>query len=336
MGHAMEFRAPVSVPDITEGVYTDPGKRGISVSTPYHHRLQRRHFALFEVLPLLGTLFATGWAFYVPVGWLELVLFFVLWQFTAIGITLAYHRHMGHQAFQAKPWVRTLLFILACMATQGPPLSWAAFHRLHHSVSDQPGDPHSPNLHGPGWWNRLRGLLHAQILWMYRHDYPSAARYIPDLRNDKLLWRIDRWYLRIAFAGLALPALIGWIYYGTLLGVFQCFLWGGVVRLFVLDHIIWFINSALHTAGRQPFATGDGSRNGVLISFLTFGESFHNNHHAFPGSAAFGLCWYQPDPAYWILRGMAALGWVWDVRVPSEARIQARLAVHPSKAAHAG
>jgi stearoyl-CoA desaturase (delta-9 desaturase) len=312
---------PVSL-DPTEIILTDDSRRKFASATPFHHALQRRHFFLFEVLPFIGTVVAITMLFWQPIGALELGLFFGLWYVSGFGITLAYHRHLAHRAFKAKPWLRTTLMLMAFLATQGPPLSWTAFHRLHHGSSDEPGDPHSPNLHGKGFFNRLKGLLHAQVMWMYRHDYPGVTHFIPDLARDRLMLKLDRYYLPVALAGIAFPAVVGALYYQTWLGAFTCFLWGAMVRLFVCDHLIWHINSVLHTFGKRRFQTGDESRNGYFMSIITLGESFHNNHHAFPGSADFGLGWHRPDPAYWVLKLMEQFGWVWDVRVPSKQRIQ--------------
>ena len=311
--------------DDTEIILVDPARRRFTAATPYHHTLQKRHFLLFEVVPFLGTIAAFVLLFWIPLGPLELILFFGLWYVSGFGVTLGYHRHLAHKAFKAKDWVRGTLMFMAFLATQGPPISWAAFHRLHHSTSDKPGDPHSPNLHGKGFVNRLKGLLHAQVMWMKKHDYPGVAHFIPDIYQDKFLMKLDKYYMRVAIAGLVFPALAGALYYQTIAGAVNCFLWGGLVRLFVVDHIIWSINSVLHTFGKQPFRTGDESRNGYFISIITLGESFHNNHHAFPGSANFGLAWYRPDPAYWVLKILEKFGLVWDVKVPGGERLKTKM-----------
>ena len=311
--------------DDTETILVNPKRRKFSVSTPRHYALQRRHFFLFQIIPSIGAIAALVLLFWFPIGALELSLFFVLWFASAFGITLGYHRHLAHKSFKAKPWVRRCLMYLAFVAAQGPPVSWAAIHRLHHSESDKEEDPHSPNLHGSGWMNRLKGLAHAQIMWMRKHEYPSVTHYIPDLYDDKLMMKLDKHYMPVNVLGLAIPGLLGALYYQTFTGALMCFLWGGYLRMVVLDHIIWLINSILHTTGRPTFNTGDNSRNGYLLSLITLGESFHNNHHAFPGSAHFGLHWYNPDPGYYLLKLLEKLGLVWDIKVPKKKRISAKL-----------
>ncbi len=318
----MDSKQPL---DETETIHTNPDRRRFIEATPYHHALQRRHFMLFEILPFLGTVFALVLAFYYPPGALEFILFFGLWFISGLGVTLGYHRHVGHRAFKASNFVRGTLIGMGFLGTQGPLISWAATHRLHHSSSDEPDDPHSPNLHGKDLFSRIKGLFHAQVMWMRKHDYPSVSHFVPDLYHDRFIMKLDRYYMKVAIAGLIFPAVVGAFYYQTLIGTLNCFLWGSVIRLFVVDHIIWSINSVLHTTGKRLFETGDESRNGYFISLITLGESFHNNHHAFPGSAFFGLAWYRPDPAYWVLKTLEYFGLVWDIRVPSKQAIKRKL-----------
>ncbi|MTJ18867.1 hypothetical protein FJR01_18655 [Dolichospermum sp. UHCC 0299] len=172
-------------------------------------------------------------------------------------------------------------------------ISWSALHRRHHELSDKHGDPHSPNLHGGNWRDRIRGLIHSHLTWMYKHEYPSVVHYVPDLIKNKNIVRVDRYYYLWASLGFVLPTLLGGLYHWSLAGALAGFIWGGVFRIIWGGHTIWSINSFLHCFGMSRFETEEHSHNFGPIALLTFGESWHNNHHAFPGSASFGLEWYR-------------------------------------------
>lgn len=316
---------PELSPDENDGILTDPSRKKKTIDSPFLHSLQLRHFILFDVLPALGTLVAIGLAFFYPVGRIELALLFVMWLLTANGISVGFHRLFTHRSFKAAGWVRALFVISGCMAAQGGTISWVAIHRRHHEFSDTPGDPHSPNLHGPGFGGRVRGLIHSHYFWMARHEYPNVLHYAPDLMRDKVLMKLDRYYGYWVLLGIALPAAIGGALHGTWIGVLQGALWGGVVRIFVLGNIIWTINSFLHSFGSRRFPTREHSRNNAALSLISVGESWHNNHHAFPASPSFGLRWYCPDPGYWLIRGLKIFGLAWDLCLPTPDKIRAQL-----------
>ena len=295
------------------------------IRSRHFHKLQRRHFILFDVLPLVGTVIAVGLLFYRPIGPLELGLFFGLWLITGLGLTVGYHRLFTHQAFTTSTAVSSLLTIMGSMAGRGPMISWAAMHRRHHELSDHEGDLHSPNLHGSGFAARLRGFLHAHLTWMMEHDYPNVAHYVPDLMAQRTLVRVNSYYYTWVALGLALPAVIGGLVSGSVWGVLTGFLWGGAVRMFVVEQTMSALNSVLHMFGKRPFATrDDNSRNFAAMGLLGWGEGWHNNHHAFPYSAAFGLTWYELDPGFLFIRLLEALGLAWDVKVPSPEKIARR------------
>ncbi len=216
-----------------------------------------------------------------------------------------------------------VLAVLGSMAGQGGVVSWVALHRRHHECSDREGDPHSPNLAGGGLKGRLRGLAHSHFLWMRRHEYPNVVHYAPDLIRNRALVRVARLYYYWVALGLALPALVGGLVYQSWAGAVSGLFWGGLVRMFVLEHIIWAINSFLHMFGTHPYESRENSRNGGIFALLTFGESWHNNHHAFPDSSSFGLSWYRLDPGYWLIKILALGGLAWDVKRPSEERMKA-------------
>ena len=183
-------------------------------------------------------------------------------------------------------------------------ISWVADHRKHHAFSDQEGDPHSPHVgHGSGWSGALRGLFHAHVGWLFIHTQRGKRdRYAPDLIADPTISFFDRTFLFWVFAGLALPFGLGFLIGGTLMTALTGLLWGGGVRMLVVHHVTYSINSLCHFFGRRDFETGDESRNLAWLSIFTFGESWHNNHHAFPTSARHGLRWWQVDPSWMAIR----------------------------------
>lgn len=295
------------------------------------HRLQRRHFILFDVLPLVGTLVAIGLLFYRPIGALEISLFLAMWLVTGLGLTVGYHRLFTHSAFSTGTAVNVMLVIMGSMAGRGPMISWAAMHRRHHELSDHEGDLHSPNLHGDSFRGRLNGFLHAHFTWMIEHDYPNVAHYVPDLMAQRTLVLANSYYYVWVLLGLWIPTAIGWLVSGSLWGALTGFLWGGVVRMFVVEQAMSAINSLMHTVGARPYRTrGDNSRNLGIMAWLAWGEGWHNNHHAFPYSAAFGLHWFEFDPGYLFIRLLAATGLAWNVKVPSAERIAQRRLQEPA------
>jgi stearoyl-CoA desaturase (delta-9 desaturase) len=299
-----------------------PGKK--TISNPYLHRLQRRHFLLFDILPIIGT--AAAFAF-LPVhgfGVTELVLLLVMWAVTGLGITVGYHRLFTHRTFKAAPSVQAVLAVAGSMAGQGGVVSWVAIHRRHHECSDKEGDPHSPNLAGGGFKGRVRGLAHSHFLWMRRHEYPNIVHYAPDLIKNRPLVKVARLYYYWVVLGLLLPALAGGLVSQSWDGAVSGLLWGGLVRIFVLEHIIWAINSFLHMFGTRPYNSRENSRNGGVFALLTFGESWHNNHHAFPESASFGLDWYRLDPGYWLIKLFQTFHLASDVGHPSPERMESK------------
>lgn len=292
------------------------------IDTQFIHRLQFQHFLLFDVIPLAAILLLPFYFHYITPGWFELVLFFSLWLVTGIGVTVGYHRLFTHKSFQCAAWLQAFLAVAGSMAAQGGVISWVATHRLHHRFSDVSGDLHSPNLHGVGFLNRLGGLLHSHFLWMWRHSYPNVYKYAPDLLRSRLLSKINRHYHLWVFTGLLIPTVLGGLYHASVQGAVSGFFWGGVFRIFVLEHIIWAINSVLHTVGSRAYETKEHSRNMGFLSIPTLGESWHNNHHGFANSPNFGLVWYNPDPGYWFIKLMHLCGAAWDLRLPDPAQVQ--------------
>jgi stearoyl-CoA desaturase (delta-9 desaturase) len=253
-------------------------------------------------------------------GWLhasDLVVFAILYVATGLGVTVGFHRYLTHRSFTTTKYVRAALAILGSAAIEGPVISWVADHRKHHAFSDCQGDPHSPHVaRAEGRFGALRGLLHAHLGWLFLHtDRAAKRRYAPDLVSDPMIGFIDRTFILWAVLGLAAPFVLGVIIGGSVVTGLTGLLWGGAVRMFVTHHITYSINSLCHFFGRQRFATGDESRNLAWLALLSFGEAWHNNHHAFPTSAAHGLRRLERalDPSAAVIWLLEKLGLAWDV-----------------------
>jgi stearoyl-CoA desaturase (delta-9 desaturase) len=254
--------------------------------------------------------------------WQDLVVLAITYTLSGLGITVGFHRLFTHRSFKTTRTVRALLAVFGSMAVEGPVIEWVSTHRKHHNFSDLPGDPHSPHVdHSPGWRGELRGLAHAHVGWMFRgKDIANPARYAKDLLADRDLRFISRTFPLWVMVGLAVPFGLGVALTGTVLGGLTGMLWGGAVRVFLLHHTTFSINSLCHYFGRRPFATGDQSRNLAWLAPLAFGEAWHNNHHAFPTSARHGLGRWQVDPGAWLISGLERCHLAWDVVRISPAR----------------
>jgi stearoyl-CoA desaturase (delta-9 desaturase) len=291
------------------------------VDSPYIHGVQLRHFLAFDVLPLLAVLSLPLYLRYVIPGGFEVCLCVAFWFITGIGITVGYHRLFTHRSFQCARPIQAILAVAAAMAGQGGVTSWAAIHRYHHENSDKPGDLHSPNLHGSGMLNRLCGLLHSHFVWMLRHSYPNVSRYVPDILRDRMLSTINRHYYSCIVVGLIIPTWMGGLYHHSWQGALSGFIWGGAIRIFVVEHIIWAVNSLGHSMGSRPYDTRENSRNLGPLALLTLGECWHNNHHRFTTSPNFGLRWYKLDPGYWFIVLLCLCGLAWDLKLPDVKQI---------------
>jgi stearoyl-CoA desaturase (delta-9 desaturase) len=274
-----------------------------------------------------AALVAGGWlAWGGALRWQDLAVLAVTYTLSGLGITVGYHRLFTHRSFKTSRPVRALLAVLGSTAVEGPVIEWVSTHRKHHRFSDVHGDPHSPHAdHAPGWRGELRGLAHAHMGWMFRgRDMANPARYAKDLLADRDLRFISRTFPLWVAVGLAVPFGLGVALTGSLAGGLTALLWGGAVRVFLLHHVTFSINSLCHTFGRRPFPTGDESRNLAWLAPLAFGEAWHNNHHAFPTSARHGLRRWQVDPGAWFIAGLERCGLAWDVVRISPARQRLR------------
>ncbi len=281
----------------------------------------------------LGLLVFAAWrAWGGTMRWSDLIVLGITYTLTGLGVTVGFHRLLTHRSFKTGPTLRFLLASLGSAAIEGPVIEWVSNHRKHHQFSDEPGDPHSPHHHGPGIRGALRGLLHAHFGWVLGGGaLANPERYAKDLLADPVARFVDRTFLVWLVAGLALPFALGAALTGTLAGALTALLWGGAVRIFLLHHATFSVNSLCHYFGRRPYVTGDHSRNLAWLSVPTLGEAWHNNHHAFPTSARHGQGRWQFDPSWWVIRGLARCGLAWDVvRVSPAKRMARRARVGPA------
>lgn len=258
------------------------------------------------IIPLLATVLAIVLLWERYVSWVDLGLFFALYIITGFGVTIGFHRLLTHRSFETNRVVKALLTIFGTAALQGNPINWVSTHIEHHAHSDEEGDPHSP----------LAGFWHAHFVWSFTYN-PQLEKYGSWLRKDPMIVAIDRLWLLWVLLGLAIPfAIGGW----------TGLLWGGFVRLFILHHVTWSVNSVCHTFGARPWETQDASRNNWWVGLLALGEGWHNNHHAFPRMAFHGMKWWQYDFSAYLIRLMEMTGLAWNVQRVSQEQEHKRMA----------
>lgn len=256
------------------------------------------------IVPFLGTVLAICLLWQQAVRWSDLVLLITLYTFSALGLTVGFHRMLTHHSFRPHPAVKLVLLILGCMAVEAPPIEWAATHIKHHALSDHEGDPHSP----------MEGLFHAHLGWLFKDRFADPQQYCRHLLKDPIVIFVNRTFLLWVALSLLIPFGIGgW----------TGFLWGALVRIFIGHHVTFSVNSICHAFGKREFETSDCSHNQWIVGLLAFGEGWHNNHHAFPRSAFHGLHWWQIDLSGYVIWALEHLGLAQDVYRVSPAR-QAR------------
>ena len=301
-----------------------PKRSQIAIESDLLQTLQWR-FALATLLvPFVGSIVAIGLLGLLPIGSVEIGLLVSLYALTFVGITVGFHRYFAHRAFETQPAIKILLVILGSMAAQGPLINWVATHRRHHKYSEQPEDPHSPYIHEGEKLSWLHGLWHSHVGWMLNSKITNSTRFAKDLLQDSTIVKLNRLYLVWVLLGLAIPTVLGGWLTWTWLGAVKGFLWGGLVRLFLVHHFSWTIGSIAHIWGNRTFNTPDQSKNNIWLSIPNFGEAWHNNHHAFPQSAMFGLKWWQIDLGGYVIRTLEFAGLVWEVKTPTAAMIKAK------------
>ena len=255
------------------------------------------------------------------VGLADLGVLLAMYLLTALGVTIGYHRLFTHNAFRARRPLRYALAVLGSMAVQGPLSDWVADHRKHHAHTDVEGDPHSPHV---GEGSGLSGLWHAHVGWLYRTQGQAATRrYAPDIVEDRGLRLISRQFGTLVLLSLLIPFAAGLAIHGTLGGALLTLLWAGLVRIFLLHHVTWSINSVCHFFGSRRFDIEDRSTNVFWLAIPSLGESWHHNHHAFPRSAVHGLRRWEIDPSALVIAALERLGLVSDVvRIAPERQLE--------------
>ncbi len=274
------------------------------------------------VVPFAGVIVAIGLLWNQAVDGVDLAILASMYVITAIGITVGFHRLLTHRAFQTYPWLERTFAVLGSLAVQGSVMDWVADHRKHHAHADKEGDPHSPHVgHGTG----LRGLWHAHTGWLLEtQGQADWKRYAAELYEDRRMRRIGRRFPWLVLLSLLIPAAAGYLLDGfTLRGAVLGFIWGGLVRIFLVHHVTWSVNSICHFFGRRRFEIEDHSTNVAWLSVLSLGESWHHNHHAFPRSAFHGLKRWEIDPSGTLISTLERLGLAWNViRITPERQLE--------------
>ncbi|MEA2428085.1 MAG: hypothetical protein QOF37_1713 [Thermoleophilaceae bacterium] len=292
-------------------------------------RLDRIANGAATLIPVLG-LGGVAWQLWgSALHWQDLVVFATTLLLAGFGVTIGFHRLFTHRSFKTTGPLRVLFAVLGSAAMEGPVIEWVAYHRRHHAFADHEGDPHSPHVgHGSGVKGALRGLFYAHVGWVVFSDEPAnEERYAPDLLGDRAIRLVDRTFFVWVVAGLAFAFGLGVALTGTVSGGLTGLLWGGAVRVLAVHHITFSINSLCHFFGNRDFQTDDESRNLRWLAPFSFGEAWHNNHHAFPTSAAHGLTRWQFDPSKLVIYGLEKIGLAWDVVRVSPARLESKAAV---------
>ena len=274
------------------------------------------------VVPFAGVLVAIVLLWNQWVDATNLAILFVLYIFTGVGITVGFHRLLTHRAFQTYPWLERTFAVMGSLAVEGSVLDWVADHRKHHANADKEGDPHSPHVgHGSG----LRGLWHAHTGWLLEtQGQADWKRYATELYEDQKMRKIGRRFPFLVIVSLAIPTLAGFVLDGfTLRGALMGYIWGGLVRIFLVHHVTWSVNSICHFFGRRRFEIEDQSTNVAWLALFSLGESWHHNHHAFPRSAYHGLRWWEIDLSGLFISMLARVGLAWNVvRITPERQLQ--------------
>jgi stearoyl-CoA desaturase (delta-9 desaturase) len=275
----------------------------------------------FVVVPFLAFLAAVPVAWGWGLGWTDIVLFLVFYYVSGLGITIGYHRLFTHGSFKANRALRIALAVAGSMAIEGPVIRWVADHRRHHAYSDREGDPHSPWRYGNTTGALLKGLFWAHLGWMFDEMHTNREKYTPDLMQDKDIRIVDRLFPVWLVVSIFGPPLIAGLIHMSWGAALSAFFWASLVRVFLLHHVTWSINSICHTIGERPFQARDKSTNFWPLAILSFGESWHNMHHADPTAARHGVLKGQLDTSARIISWFEKLGWATDVRWPKPERL---------------
>lgn len=275
----------------------------------------------FVVVPLLALALAVPIAWGWGLGWTDVALLTFFYCLSGLGVTIGFHRYLTHGSFRAVRPLRIALAVIGSMSMQGSVITWVADHRRHHAFADKEGDPHSPWRYGTSALALARGFWHAHMGWLFGRDRTNAERFVPDLLRDRDLMRVDRLFPLLSVGTLVLPSVLGGLLTLTWKGALTAFFWAGLVRVALLHHVTWSVNSVCHLVGERPFRNRDRSANFWPLAIVSFGESWHNAHHADPTCARHGVQRHQLDISARVIRLLELFGWAWKVRWPTERRL---------------
>jgi len=302
----------------------DAGTERATLGGEQQSRLEQVALALFIIVPFAALVAAVPVAWGGWLGWSDVVIAVVMYFLTCGGVTVGYHRYFTHRSFKPNRPVKIALAIIGSMAVQGPLVRWVADHRKHHKFSDRDGDPHSPWKYGDTVGALWKGMWHAHMGWLFDEEQTPQHKYAPDLMKDRDLVRISRQFWLWTLVSLAIPAVVGGLVSMSWQGAATAFFWGSLVRVGLLHHVTWSINSICHTIGERPFTSRDKSANVWWLAIPSMGESWHNLHHADPTCARHGVDRGQLDSSARIIWLLEKAGWVSDVRWPVAERIAAK------------
>ena len=279
---------------------------------------------LFITLPFVALAAAIPVLWGHGLGWRDAAIALFMYVLTGHGVTVGFHRYFTHRGFRARRWLRVVLAVAGSMAIQGSVIQWVADHRRHHRFSDKPGDPHSPWRYGTNIVALTKGFFYSHVGWLFDWDKTSEKRYAPELVSDKDISRVSRTFPLWVAVSMLLPPLVGGLWAWSWQGAATAFFWGSLVRVGLLHHVTFAINSVCHIKGRRPFRTRDRSQNVWWLAIPSFGESWHNFHHAEPTSARHGVRLFEIDSSAMLIKVMEKLRWVSDVRWPDRSVIARR------------
>ncbi|MFL6022534.1 MAG: acyl-CoA desaturase [Marmoricola sp.] len=288
-------------------------------------RTEQVALAIFIGVPFLALLAAIPIAWGGWLGWTDLLIMAGMYWFTGHGITVGFHRLFTHKSFKPNRFVKNALAVAGSMAIQGPIVRWVADHRKHHKFSDRDGDPHSPWKYGTNLRALWKGFWHAHMMWLFDTEQTVQRKYAPDLLKDRDLVRISKNFWAFVLLSMLLPAALGGLITWSWQGALTAFFWGSLVRVALLHHVTWSINSICHTIGDRPFVSRDKSANVWWLAIPSMGESWHNLHHADPTCARHGVRKGQLDTSARLIWLLEKAGWVKEVRWPVAERVQAKL-----------
>src|SRR6266487_1589291 len=302
------------------------GRRSLPEIDPEpRSNFERVMVAIFTGLPMLALIAAVPMAWvWGLLNWQTAVIGIAFYGFSGLGIAMGFHRYFTHGSFKSSRAFKIALAVAGTLAIEGPLLTWVADHRRHHKYSDKEGDPHSPWRFGNDWKALTKGLLYAHMGWMFNPNRTSQERFCPDLLADSDMRRVSGAFPAIVAISLLLPALIGGLWSMSWQGALTAFFWASLVRISLLHHVTWSINSICHTFGEESFEVRDKSRNVAWLAIASFGESWHNLHHADPTCARHGALKGQIDPGARVIWALERLGLAYDVRWPDADRLTAK------------